>query len=120
MLIDALLLEDERAAIRLSQCDLHAPVTVDAEFVHGLRRQWLRKRFDDEIARAALRVFAGTPIVRHPVEPLIGRMWAIRQNVIAYDAGSVALAESLDLPLLTRDRRLAHSSGHAARIEFIA
>lgn len=46
-------------------------------------------------------------------------MWAIRQNVTAYDASYVALAESLDLPLITRDRRLAHSSGHAARIEYI-
>lgn len=47
-------------------------------------------------------------------------MWFLRHNVTAYDAGYVALAESLSLPLLTRDRRLAQSAGHAARIEYIA
>ena len=31
----------------------------------------------------------------------------------------VALAELLDAPLITRDGRLARSSGHSARIEFI-
>jgi predicted nucleic acid-binding protein len=119
VLIDALLLEDERAAIRLSRCDLHAPVTIVAEFVHGLRRQWLQKRFDDEVGRTALRLFSGNRITPHPVEHLAARMWAIRQNVTAYDAAYVALAESLNLPLITRDRRLANSSGHAARIEYI-
>jgi predicted nucleic acid-binding protein len=46
-------------------------------------------------------------------------MWSLRHNITAYDAAYVALAESLDVPLLTRDRRLAKSSGHAARIEYI-
>jgi hypothetical protein len=50
---------------------LHAPVTIDAEVLHAIRRQWL-------------------------------------------------IAESLDVPLWTRDARLARSSGHAARIEYIA
>jgi predicted nucleic acid-binding protein len=39
--------------------------------------------------------------------------------VTAADAAYVALAELLDVPLITRDRRLARSSGHTARIEFI-
>jgi predicted nucleic acid-binding protein len=46
-------------------------------------------------------------------------MWALRNNITAYDAGYVALAESLGVPLVTRDRRLFNSSGHAARIEYI-
>lgn len=47
-------------------------------------------------------------------------MWALRQNITAYDAGYVAPAEALALPLLTRDWRLAHSSGHTATITYIA
>jgi len=39
--------------------------------------------------------------------------------VTAYDGAYVALAEELGLPLITRDGRLARSSGHSARIEFI-
>lgn len=60
-----------------------------------------------------------TPLMRHPVEPLVHRMWSLRANVTAYDASYVALAESLSLPLVTRDRRLSRSSGHAAAIEYI-
>jgi predicted nucleic acid-binding protein len=42
-------------------------------------------------------------------------MWTLRQNLIAYDAAYVALAESLNMPLVARDRRL----GKSARIEYI-
>ena len=99
---------------------LQAPVTVDAEVVHSLRRQTLAGRIDVALAEDALRRFIATRIVRHPVEPLIARMWSLRRNITAYDASYVALAESLNLPLITRDARLARSSGHAARIEYIA
>jgi len=46
-------------------------------------------------------------------------MLALRNNVSAYDATYVALAELLDATLVTRDRALSRSSGHAARIEYI-
>jgi predicted nucleic acid-binding protein len=50
---------------------------------------------------------------------LHNRITELRQNVRTYVAAYVALAEHLDFPLLTRDRRLANSAGHAARIEYI-
>jgi predicted nucleic acid-binding protein len=37
----------------------------------------------------------------------------------AYDAVYIALAEALEIPLLTRDRRLAAAPGHRARIELV-
>jgi predicted nucleic acid-binding protein len=39
--------------------------------------------------------------------------------VETYDAGYVAMAEILDAPLITRDRRLATAGGHYARIELV-
>ena len=39
------------------------------------------------------------------------RVWELRRNLAAYDAGCVALAELLDVPLATLDRRLARASG---------
>lgn len=104
---------------RLSQYDLHAPVTVDAEVLHGLRRQWFGGLLAEGEAVLAIRLFRTLQITRHPVHHLVERMWAIRQNISAYDAGYVALAEALNVPLLTRDGRLSRSSGHAARIEYI-
>jgi predicted nucleic acid-binding protein len=47
------------------------------------------------------------------------RIWTLRQNLTAYDAAYVALAEALDAPLLTCDRRLAAASGCRARIETV-
>jgi predicted nucleic acid-binding protein len=47
------------------------------------------------------------------------RIWDLRNNLTAYDAAYVALAEALDMPLLTRDRRLASAPGHRAQIELV-
>jgi len=98
---------------------LHAPVTVDAEILHSLRRHLLSGSVDEALAERAIVSHRSLVITRHPIAPLVQRMWAMRQNVTAYDAGYVALAESLNLTLITRDRRLSRSPGHTARIEYI-
>jgi predicted nucleic acid-binding protein len=46
-------------------------------------------------------------------------MWQLRANLTGYDAAYVALAEMLEVPLLTCDMKLAASPGHRARIESI-
>jgi predicted nucleic acid-binding protein len=50
---------------------------------------------------------------------LLPRIWDLRPNLTAYDATYVALAEALDAPLLTCDRRIARAPGHSARIELV-
>ncbi len=119
MLIDAFL-GNTRVASRIIGVELHAPVTVDAEVLHGLRRAIFAGTLDPTEADSAVQAFTKTVIERHAIQPFVARMWAMRQNVSVYDAGYVALAESLNLRLITRDRRLANSSNHAARIEYIA
>jgi predicted nucleic acid-binding protein len=104
----------------ISSRELHAPHLLDVEIIHGLRSAVLGKRLSVERAMSALEDFSALPIRRHGVDRLLMRIWTIRQNITAYDAAYVALAESLDLPLITRDRRLARSAGHAATIEYIA
>jgi predicted nucleic acid-binding protein len=44
------------------------------------------------------------------------RAFSLRDNLTAYDAAYVALAEALRCPLVTRDAQLAHSSGHDVEI----
>jgi predicted nucleic acid-binding protein len=46
-------------------------------------------------------------------------MWALRQNLTAYDAAYVALAEALDTVVLTCDRKLARAPGVAGRVELV-
>jgi predicted nucleic acid-binding protein len=46
-----------------------------------------------------------------PFAPLADRVWALHPTVTAYDAAFVAVAEALDAPLVTLDRRLARASG---------
>ena len=55
-------------------------------------------------------------IVRNTMQPL-QRAFALRHNLTAHDAMCVAVAEALDVRLLTDDAKLASASGHHATIE---
>jgi predicted nucleic acid-binding protein len=98
---------------------LHAPHLIDIETAQVLRRYAAAGEIDQDRGRAALQDLADFPLRRYPHDLLLPRIWALRHNVTAYDAAYVALAEALDAPLLTRDRRLAAASGHRARIEVV-
>lgn len=67
----------------------------------------------------ALRHLAGFPIQRMPLAPLLQRIWELRDNVTAYDAAYVALAERLDGALITCDAKLVGASGPRCRFELI-
>lgn len=118
VLIDAAL-GNHALGVLIASAELHAPASIDAEVLHGLRRVFLRTGVPEEEVHYAIDFVADVPIHRHWVKPFLHRMWSLRHNITSYDAGYVALAESLGYPLITRDRRLAQSSGHAARIEYI-
>lgn len=98
---------------------LHAPHLIDVEVAQVVRRHAATGTINGERGRSALADLADFPLVRYPHRALLPRVWALRANVTAYDGVYVALAEILDAPLLTRDRRLASSSGHQARIELV-
>jgi predicted nucleic acid-binding protein len=98
---------------------LHAPHLIDVEIAQVLRRYVLRGELYAERARQALDVLAEFPLTRYAHEPLLGRMWALRENLTAYDAAYVALAEGLRVPLLTRDRRISAAPGLATSVEVL-
>lgn len=105
-----LLSSDERLA---------APALLDVEVAQVLRRYVLRRELPELHGRTALSLLGRFPIRRHPHGPLLPRVWELRENMTAYDATYVALAEALRAPLLTRDRALASAPGHSARIELV-
>ena len=96
---------------------LHAPHLLDLEVAQVLRRYTLSRDLDAERGAAALGDFADLSITRYPHGLLLHRIWELRQNVTAYDAAYVALAELLNAPLVTRDAALAASQAHHAAIE---
>jgi predicted nucleic acid-binding protein len=96
--------------------DLHAPHLIDTEVLHALRRLLRRGQISAERAHDARTDFAELTLVRYPHEPLNDRVWELRDNLTAYDATFVALAEALGVLLITCDARLA-AAGHHAHIE---
>jgi predicted nucleic acid-binding protein len=98
---------------------LHAPHLLDVEVAQVLRRYVARGEMRPERARLALDLLAKFPITRYSHEPLVPRIWTLRQNLTAYDAAYVALAEGLRATLVTRDAALSKSPGHRADVELI-
>lgn len=108
-----------RIETRLERPDesLHAPMLFDAEILQVLRRYAVRREISEARAEQALTDLIDLRIARYPVLPLLERIWALRANLTAFDAAYVALAEALNVPLLTSDVKLASASGHHATVE---
>ena len=98
---------------------LHVPHLIDIEVAQVLRRYATSGEADLERCRMALTDLMDLPLTRYPHDFLLPRVWELRNNLTAYDAVYVALAEALDAPLLTRDQRLSNTPGHRAQIELV-
>jgi predicted nucleic acid-binding protein len=99
---------------------VHVPQLLDVEVAHVLRRLVLHRQISAERGSKALEDLASLVVERHGHEPLVRRIWDLRDSLTAYDAVYVALAEALQAPLITCDGKLAGARGHAAEIELIA
>ena len=90
---------------------LHAPHLLDVEIAQVLRRYARAGVISADRGAQALADLADLPINRYPHFVLLPRIWQWRHNLSAYDATYLALAEALDAPLVTRDRKLASAGG---------
>ncbi len=97
---------------------LHAPHLIDLEVAQVIRRYVAAGDIAAQRGREALIDLADLSLRRYPHDLFLPRIWELRHSLTAYDAAYVALAEALDAPLVTRDRRMA-SAGHQARIEVV-
>lgn len=96
---------------------LHAPHLLDLEVTQVLRRLVRERAVSAPRAEAAVRDLLDLRITRYPHFLLLPEIWRRRNNISAYDAAYVVLAENLGAVLVTRDGRLASASGHAAIVE---
>ena len=107
------------SAILTGRETLHAPHLMDVEVAQVVRRYALRGEISGEHGREALAILPLLPISRYPHLPLLSRMWQLRDNLTAYDAAYVALAEGLQGRLMNGDGRMAGAAGHTADVRVI-
>lgn len=119
-----LLLGGERAEavlpwVRAEEGELHAPGLLDVEVLHALHRLVALGTTEPARGRAAVEILQDLPVARHPERPLLPRLWQLRENLSAYDATYVALAEAIGCPLLTGDASLASAPAIPVRVELL-
>ncbi len=98
---------------------LHIPHLADVEVTQTLRRYVREGELDPAAAKEAIDVLRSLDLDRHAHEPLLNRVWALRQNLSAYDGVYIALAEALEATLLTCDGRLSRAPVAFKRIELV-
>lgn len=123
-IVAELVLRLPRAAVAAARVladgeDLHAPHLIDLEVASVLRRCVAARTITRRQAADALDLHRALPIGRHGYDALLGRIWQLRGNLTTYDAAYVALAEGLDVPLVTFDGHTARAPGHSATVELL-
>lgn len=86
----------------------------------AMRKMWLRGELDGEALDTSYGIYAMMPCTRYPLLPLMDRALELRHNLTPYDAAYVALAELLDCPLVTADRRMAAAPGVRCEVRVLA
>jgi predicted nucleic acid-binding protein len=99
--------------------ECHSPHLIDVEVTQGLRRLVRAGEVSADRAAEAIQDLIDLDLHRHAHLDLLTRAWKRRENVTAYDAMYVALAEALDARVVTCDAPLAKAPGHRAHIEVI-
>ena len=107
------------ARSRLIDERLAAPHLIDLEVVSAWRRLQSVGSLDGRRASLAMTDLRQLRIDRISHGQLIDRCWELRENMTIYDAAYVALAEALDVALVTADTRLARAPGTRCPIEVL-
>ena len=105
------------ARARLRGEDLAAPEIIDLE-VTSVWRRTLIGRTTERPLRLPISLIFRSDGCR--ISPCWLRCWELRHNLTPYDAAYVALAEALDVALLTADARLSRASGVRCAMELLA
>lgn len=104
-------------ANRLCGAECHAPHLLDAEVGQVMRRSLRRGDVDEEVAASAVRAARSLVDRRYAHTALSDTAWELRGAVSFYDALYVALAATLDVPLLTCDAKLSRAPKLPCKVE---
>jgi len=107
---------------RLTSGDaVFAPAYLDIEVVSAMRGLARRSDVLAADAPAFIALSLRMPIRREPLaRATADRIWQLRENMTAYDAGYVALAEQLSASLLTCDRKYTAVPGLRCAVELLS
>jgi predicted nucleic acid-binding protein len=94
----------------LPSATLYAPELIDLEFANVMRRFINLRTFAPGRADLVMDTWLSNDVLRCSHKMLFPRVWQLHDNFTPYDASYVALAEALNAPLLTADRRLAKAA----------
>ena len=110
------LLHDGNARRLLATRAIGVPYLADPEVMNALRGRVIRGQVAADVARFALDRWVRLGVRRFGAIGLLPRIWELRENLTAYDANYVALAEALACDLVTADSRLARAPGPTCAI----
>lgn len=96
---------------------LHAPHLLDLEVAQVLRRLVREAAISAQRADQALQDLLSLRLTRYPHFIFLPHIWQLRNNLSAYDAAYVALADKLGATLVTRDARLASAPARGLNVE---
>ena len=99
------------AELQLLAEELVAPHLMPVEVANILRRSAMAGDISSDVASIAHEDLLALSVELFPYQPFAARVWELRDNLTAYDAWYVAVAESLNAPLTTLDMRLSRASG---------
>ena len=112
--------DGDRVRGRLRDQRLTAPHLIDLEVASAWRRLAAAGHLDDRRVQLALEDLRALRLERVPHRPLVWRCWELRDNLTIYDAAYVALAESLDVTLVTADARLSAAPRIRCEVELLS
>jgi predicted nucleic acid-binding protein len=101
---------DEQTRSLLVENNIAAPHLLDTEVIHVIRKHLQRRAISLRVANEAVSFLHAFEIERVATVALNDAIWGMRANLTSYDATYVALAQHLDVPLLTGDRRMAKAA----------
>ena len=95
----------------LADEQIQVPTVADIEIASALRKRVRLGRISAQDGWRALETYRWMGVTRHSDFALFDRIWELRDNLTAYDAAYVALAEIIECPLVTADARLTRAPG---------